>query len=375
MTPSGRIVLGEDDFDDVPPATAEQPLPPAAAPGTLPPVARRPPLAVGSPTQNSTAKAGADAPSRWLHDARTAVLTAAVVGMAIGWGVTELFGIADMEATTNAEIHRTTGVWTGVIGLCFGGTLMSFDLAVQGAWEAAFKRFISSAIPMFIVGFISGFLASVLYVHFLEQILEGGDFSMDDARLYLVRSVAWGIFGAGVGAAIGLVDRSRQRAINGAIGGFAGGALGGLAFQFAGLHMGLSDNTARVIGLIVIGGLIAVATRAVESARKEAWLRVLGGGMTGKEFILYHPVTRIGASPDCEIFLLKDPAVAKSHAQIENQGSQRVLTATSDAPLYVNQAAATQHVLRNGDQLQIGNTVIGYAERAMAAAPTAPGTW
>ena len=121
-------------------------------------------------------------------------------------------------------------------------------------------------------------------------------------------------------------------------------------------NLGAGDRLSRLLGLLAVGALIAVAMRAVETARREAWLQVLAGGMAGKETatsILYHAITRIGSSPECEIFLLKDPSVAKVHAQIEDRGTQRILTAMQGSPVLLNQVPVASQVLRSGDQLQL----------------------
>jgi pSer/pThr/pTyr-binding forkhead associated (FHA) protein len=93
--------------------------------------------------------------------------------------------------------------------------------------------------------------------------------------------------------------------------------------------------------------------------------------MAGKEFILYHAVTRLGSSPDCEIFLLKDPSVEKLHAEIQDDGTRRVLTAAPGTEVLVNEAQVVRQVLRHGDCLRLGGTVIGYSERAPARMGTA----
>jgi hypothetical protein len=223
-------------------------------------------------------------------------------------------------------------------------------------------------IPAAIAGFAAGFAAQAVYTRVLEDAFRAGDFSPSSARLYLARSLGWAIFGLGTGLVLGVIDRSPRKAVNGAVGGLVGGAIGGVVFQLSSIHLSSSDRLSRLLGLLAIAALVAIATRAVEAARREAWLRVVAGGMTGKEFILYHAVTRIGSSPQCEIFLLKDPAVEPLHAQIEERGPQRTLTASPAAPVLVNGSPTTSHTLRHGDTLQIGKTVISYAERASAHA-------
>jgi Inner membrane component of T3SS, cytoplasmic domain len=374
LTERRRIVLGEADFDDVAvPAAPAPPPPPAqpgvAAPGGLPPVARRPPLSV------DTAAAPYAPPANLLNDPRAAGVIAATIGMALGWGVTEVFGIHEIEVQSQAGAHAVTALWTGVVGVVFAGVLVSFDRAVSGAWAAAGQRALRAAVPAFAVGAAAGFVANVVYMEIveglIEDVLRSGDlsFSEHDVRFYLARALGWAIFGAGAGAAIGLVERSPAKAVNGAIGGGLGGAAGGIAFHFMSAATD-SVGLSRLLGLVAIGVLIAVATRVVEAARRDAWLRIVAGGMAGKEFILYHAVTRIGSIPENEIYLLKDSAVAPLHAQIEERGGRRVLTAAPGAAVLVNGSQVVSHQLRDGDHVQIGGTVIGYTERA--AAPLGP---
>ncbi len=298
------------------------------------------------------------------------MLVAAAIGIALAWGFTEVTGIAEIEATSKLGSDAASALWTGVVGVIFGGTLVAFDSAVAGAWNVAGKRFAGASMPMFAVSFVAGFAGNAIYLQIvkglIEAVLRGESVTDNDIRFYLARAIGWALFGAGVGAAIGLVNKSQKQAINGAIGGALGGAAGGIVFQCVSANLGAGDRLSRLLGLLAVGALIAVAMRAVETARREAWLQVLAGGMAGKEFILYHAITRIGSSPECEIFLLKDPSVAKVHAQIEDRGTQRILTAMQGSPVLLNQVPVASQVLRSGDQLQIGNTVIGYTERAIA---------
>ena len=370
MSDRPRLVLGEEDF-----AAPEAPAAPPAAPGrpnALPPVTRAAPasLNMGPSAVKSQAPA-----ATWLTNPRVAPLIAAAVGMAAAWALAEIFGLADISGQSKSEVQSAVGVWTGVVAIVFVGVVVSFDRAVQGAWSAAGKRFALAATPAFVTGFIAGYIAQALFTAILESILDDPTVTEDDARLYLARMAGWAVFGLGAGLAVGLVERSRGRAVNATIGGVVGGAAGGLIFHFA-ANQSQDAVASRFLGLLAIGLLIALAMRVVETARREAWLSIVAGGMSGKEFIIYHPVTRIGASPDCEIFLLKDPAVSKLHAQIADHGNQRVLSSVGGAETFVNQAPVSTHTLRNGDQIQVGGTVIAYSERALAPAVGAgPAQW
>ncbi|HEX8206566.1 MAG TPA: FHA domain-containing protein [Solirubrobacteraceae bacterium] len=391
MTDRPKIILSEDDFADQPAAPAAtaplQPHAPAPSPGAagLPGITPRAPLHVdpstgghAAPQPSPVARPVTLPPSveRWVDDPRYGFLIAAALGMLLGWAFLEVTGIADGIPESESALHRQAGVYVGIVAVAFTGVVLSFDRAVHGAWDVAGRRFATAVIPAFVVGFVSGYLASVIYLEIVQSIIEDafGDESFElsdhDARFYLARVLAWGIFGAGVGAAIGLVDRSKRRAVNGALGGAIGGAAGGLFFQLSAAEVG-SEALSRILGLLAIGVLITFATRAVETARREAWLSIVAGGMTGTEFILYHEVTRIGSSPDCEIFLLKDPAVAKLHAHIHDRGADRVISAAQGAAVLINGTPVASHVLRAGDVIQIGHTSIAYAERATATASVA----
>lgn len=390
MADRPKIVLDEDDFAEEPPAAvgiapartsaaaiapaeSQAQVPPNQAPPNipLPAVTRGVPRRVEAATAPHLGQAASTGTAAdWLTNPGRALLVASAVGVVLAWGVTEAFGIAEIHVESKAGSDAVTGLWTAVVGVMFGGTLLGFDSAVAGAWDVAGKRFARAALPMFGAGFIAGYIGNVIFLHIVqgvaEEALRGASVTDNDIRLYLARGLGWALFGAGIGGTIGFLNKSRLQAINGALGGALGGAAGGLVFQFLEANLGAGVGTSRLLGLVGIGALIALATRAIETARREAWLQVLSGGMSGKEFILYHAVTRLGSAPECEILLLKDSAIAKLHAQIEDRGTQRIVTAMPGAPVFVNQAPISAQVLRSGDQVQVGNTVLGYSERAIA---------
>ncbi len=385
MTDKRRIVLGEEDFLEAePPSSAPAPPVASAAPPTrplrppapdLPTVTRGVPRRV-DPSEPGFAASPGGAPTSaptWMTAPQTAHLVAAAVGIVGGWAVTEITGIASIAAQSSLGLDATAGLWVGVVGLFFGGTVLAYDSAIGGAWAAARSRFAKAALPMFGASFAAGFLAQVVYGEIIKAILEEvlrGQTTVgaNDVRLYLARALGWALFGIGIGVSVGLLRKSNRLAVNGGIGGAIGGAIGGVIFEYVAFNVGLSGALTRLVGLTAVGSLIAVATRVVETARRQAWLHITAGGMAGKEFIIYHDVTRIGASAECEIFLLKDPAVAKLHAQIDDRDERRLLTAMPNAPVYVNAQPVQSHVLRNGDKLRIGSTTIAYSERAEAAA-------
>ena len=125
----------------------------------------------------------------------------------------------------------------------------------------------------------------------------------------------------------------------------------------------------RLLGELVIGAGIGAAIGLIETARRQAWVKIVAGGMTGKEFIVYHANTIFGSSPKAQITLIKDPNVAPFHFRIDEHGPRRALTAFDGCAVAVNGAPVTSHWLRDGDVIQAGSSALRYQERAIAAAP------
>jgi len=79
-----------------------------------------------------------------------------------------------------------------------------------------------------------------------------------------------------------------------------------------------------------------------------------GGGRAGESFRPAGARTRIGRSPDCEIFL-DDVTVSRKHALLVNEGGRfRIEDQGSLNGTFVNRRRIDNAPLDNGDELQIG---------------------
>jgi hypothetical protein len=79
-----------------------------------------------------------------------------------------------------------------------------------------------------------------------------------------------------------------------------------------------------------------------------------GGGRAGESFRPAGDRTRIGRSPDCEIFL-DDVTVSRNHAVlVERDGAYWVEDQGSLNGTFVNRKRIDSAALREGDELQIG---------------------
>lgn len=285
-------------------------------------------------------------------DVAAVVVRGALVGglaITLGWLVT--------EATDAADANTLLGVavYVAMLGAVFGLVTSAWGDVADQIWTRAVERGAVGAWVGLVGGAVAGAMAFLLYDN-LQQVTT----DPSSLRSYLLRVLAWAIFGAGIGAAPGIAERAPRKVGNGVLGGVIGGAIGGAVFHWASFQVA-DEADARLLGLVAIGIGIGAASALVELARRQAWLRVVAGGMAGKEFVLYHEVTDIGTSPKAQITLIKDPTCAPFHARIVEEGSSRVLHPL-DAFVSVNGAQVRERRLRDGDLVQVGSTTLEYAE-------------
>jgi pSer/pThr/pTyr-binding forkhead associated (FHA) protein len=79
-----------------------------------------------------------------------------------------------------------------------------------------------------------------------------------------------------------------------------------------------------------------------------------GGGRAGESFRPAGPRTRIGRSPDCEIFL-DDVTVSRNHAVLLDEGGTFVIEDQGSLNgTFVNRKRIDRAPLHEGDELQVG---------------------
>ena len=211
------------------------------------------------------------------------------------------------------------------------------------------------------LGFLSGFVAQMIYSALLADTTE----YTSEIYLAVVRALGWAILGAGIGASIGLIKPEKMRIINCSLGGLAGGFVGGFLFNFiaaaASTGEGDSGIIARLVGIIFMGALIGLGIGLLEQFAKAAWLKVIRGEFEGKEYLVFEGKTSIGNSGKNTIVLFKDKLVAPNHCEIIQEGNKYVLV-DKGSPMgtVVNGMRITRHVLKQGDAIAIGNSVLVF---------------
>ena len=381
-----RIVIGADDLDS---DESSPPVPPPAVqpPTVQPPTAPLPSQSIGGPPGPAPTQGlpglSPSAPPLNLQSGPTpkssplATLGAnTIVSGLVAGGLGSLLGFLLAENLKNPgdnagfqspnELRIDSGIWVALFGLGLGAMLLAWDGITSGAAEKALRDAAVGAAVGAVAGFIGGFIAQWLYEMLLERPFDST--SEFENRVRLARMLAWALFGGLLGIALGLRGGGKKVA-HGLIGGVVGGAVGGLAFQELASMTNdvgepvLSESVSRLLGLSAAGVGVAVAIGIVERLLRSSWIKIVGGPMTGKEFILYGERTVIGASPKCDIVLVKDRAVAVQHAVIDRVGRQGA-TLQAVGLVTVNGAPVQHKVLGTGDQVQIGMTTMAYEERA-----------
>ncbi len=124
-----------------------------------------------------------------------------------------------------------------------------------------------------------------------------------------------------------------------------------------------SDASVEVTQTFAAEDVAAAADEVVEGLDGPALVVRFGGGRAGESFRPAGARTRIGRSPECEIFL-DDVTVSRNHAVlVERDGRFFVEDGGSLNGTFVNRRRIDNVALANGDELQIGKYRLTFIER------------
>jgi hypothetical protein len=331
---------------------------PAAAP-----VGNMTPVAAGTKQYGNIA-APADAPALAAEEKGHIFLKgwfylglAGVIGALVGWGICEP---SFVDSGAGARWGNYLILPLVIMFTCLG--LGVAESIVERSGKKALIRGLLSLALGIVFGFIFDRFANVIYMIGREIIASLGVETNRNPAFWLVRGIAWAVFGVAGGIVYGLVDRSGRKTKYGILGGLIGAGLGGTLFDpISFVTRSGSASVSRAVGFGLLGLATGVAIGIVESALKDRWLYVASGPLAGKQFILYKPITIIGSSQASDIYLFKDTSILPQHAAIELRGAQTFLR--SDGPVVVSGAPARNRALQSGDLIQIGRYAFHFRER------------
>lgn len=265
---------------------------------------------------------------------------------------------------TDSQINRAHRmIWHAIVGVVLALFLCTAEHFVTRNW----RSLIINAATAMLIALVGAILVSLI-INKVYNTLGGGMIGVSLKRQIVARAVGWALFGMFIMIAPGIVMRSPKKLIIGLIGGFAGGLLGGMLFDP--IHIALDSAVfSRAIAFIAIGAIAGVGTGLIETAVKAGWLKVTGGVIAGKQFIIYRNPTYLGSSPVCEIYLFRDPKVNEHHAAIHVvRGGYEIEDLNDSAQTYVNDEPVARCRLRNGDEIRIGASTFQFQERSQTVA-------
>lgn len=279
---------------------------------------------------------------------------AGLLGALAGWGAIEPFFRDGLESSW-ADLLMIPSV---VAALCVG-----CGIAESVVERSTRKALIRGSIALGIgipLGFIFNFIANIFYNVLLSIVAGSGALTPESPAWWACRALAWVLFGASAGLVYGVVGLSGRKLLYGLLGGMLGAGIGGALFDPIALAMD-SGSLSRAVGFGLFGLATGVAIGLVESALKDRWLYVSAGPLAGKQFILYKPLTTLGRSQGCDIYLFKDLSIQELHATFEMRGSR--VWVTAHGPVYASGQPIKQKLLENRELLRIGRYSFLYQER------------
>lgn len=316
----------------------------------------------GSGKVYGTVSSAADAPLQQVVEEKGTILLqgwfylglAGLLGALLGWAIAE-------PAFVDGAGHRWGNF--AIIPLVITLECIGFAVAESIVERSPRKVLIQGllALPLGIVlSFVFDFFAGIIFNIGVAMASEAGAQTFRNPALWVVRGIAWTVFGAAGGVVYGIVGQSSKKAAYGTLGGVIGAAVGGMVFDPIAMatHGGAAS---RAVGFGLLGLATGIAIGIVESALKDRWFYVTAGPLAGKQFILYKPRTVIGSEQKCDIYLFKDANIQPQHAFVEIAGARVQIRALG--PLYVSGNPAKLHVLQSGNIVQIGRYAFRYQEK------------
>lgn len=281
--------------------------------------------------------------------------------------------VLDVVLTNNDDATVSNLSFTFLMAFVIGLTVSVIDASTSriGSKVAQAAAF---AIPSSIVlGLALGAIANTFYTSSAQRIYEEalarlsrGE-SEETVQAFILssnhfpRGIAWLLVGVAAGLTVGVASKSAKRTLLTTTGGAVGGFLGGFIFDFmpADLEWG-----AQLLGIGLTGLLVGSSMALLEQAARTQWIDIIAGGMAGKQFILYKSEITIGSSPQADITLIKDSAIAPLHARIFSQAGRTVLESLNPGmPCTVDGTADMRFYLQDMNTITFGSTSVRFREK------------
>jgi hypothetical protein len=240
------------------------------------------------------------------------------------------------------------GLYGGIVLAFTGAALLGYIGAAGGSTTRGLIEAAKGAAIGLTVGLILPWIA--------EELTEA--ISTTWVSTMLPSALVGGLFGLG----LGLAQRNvRQALITGAAAFLGAACARGLVYA---LDLTESRTPKWVTTYLAIALFVSTFVVTAQLISRVAWMTVVDGPLTGKQFIVSNAVTTIGKNYQCDLVFAKDPMIADTHLRIDrDKNGQHTLYVAPGASAAVNGQLAGSALLNSGDIVTIGATSLRFELR------------
>jgi len=244
------------------------------------------------------------------------------------------------------------------VGIVLGAFMGGFFGTIDAITLSAKPRIVSGITTGFFIGAVGGaigYLAGQGALFIIAENLFHSNASLQSTGIPISRAFGWAVLGVFIGSIEGVRSRSMAKLRVGILGGLLGGLLGGMALEYFKIHLP-GILFARLSGLLILGLLIGLCYSIFEKGFSRGVLKLLNGKLKGKEYLILQKSTKIGKSPQSDIYLEDYADVDDTHAEIHAAKGKIVLkNQQTKASVKVNEDVIEEYPLRFEDVVQIGS--------------------
>lgn len=233
----------------------------------------------------------------------------------------------------------------GLFIAMFLGTAEGF---INQSWSRVIKGAIIGFGTGILGGFIGGFAGQILLSAIIDFFPGRGNVPETTAR-----TIAWSLVGIFIGMSDGIRSLSLRKTAIGAFGGLIGGALGGFLLEI--LSRNFASSLPRLVGLLLMGGMIGLFYSLLDRKYSFGFLRVLNGSQAGKRYRINQKKMDFGKGNSTVIFRDYDDLEDKEVELRVDKGTITIIDQKVDNKLYVNEKATKKTTLKYGDVIKAGS--------------------
>jgi len=250
-----------------------------------------------------------------------------------------------------------------IFSICMGVAFGSVMGGVLGSSEGITLSIKPKILPGIITGIVVGaFGGAIGFIIGQGSLFITNEWIFHSNKLFqsygipISRAIGWAFLGMFIGTIEGVRSLSPAKIRVGIFGGFIGGIVGGCTLEL--IKFNYPDLIfARLIGLIIMGGLIGLFYGLFEKRFSVGVLKLLNGKLKGKEYLLIQKKIKIGSSKKSDIFLFEYKNVVEEHAYLTLKKDDVFINAVDKKHrVLVNEIKITEHKLKLDDIVQVGSS-------------------